>query len=157
MGGMSYGWKRRRNKQAEPMVDIAFLLLIFYMSTTQFKPPEKKSVNLPRSHSQITMSDKDVINVTVTLEDSIYVDYIIKDTVFVDGKEFLIPVRVCKEATPSSVGKCIIGSGVLNQETYLVIKADAKSSFGTMEGIIKSLQEQKLSRFQILTAIERDL
>ena len=23
-----------------PMVDIAFLLLIFYMTTTQFKPPE---------------------------------------------------------------------------------------------------------------------
>ena len=26
-----------------PMVDIAFLLLIFYMATTQFKPPEAKA------------------------------------------------------------------------------------------------------------------
>jgi biopolymer transport protein ExbD len=27
-----------------PMVDIAFLLLIFYMATTTFKPPEKKLI-----------------------------------------------------------------------------------------------------------------
>ena len=29
------------------MVDVAFLLLIFYMSTTQFKPPETVDVKLP--------------------------------------------------------------------------------------------------------------
>ena len=39
-----------------PMVDIGFLLLIFYMATTQFKPPEKKQVNLPSSHSMILSS-----------------------------------------------------------------------------------------------------
>jgi biopolymer transport protein ExbD len=53
-----------------PMVDIAFLLLIFYMTTTQFKPPEKKKVDLPTSHSQVSLPDKDVINVTVTADDT---------------------------------------------------------------------------------------
>ncbi|MBD3162212.1 MAG: biopolymer transporter ExbD, partial [Candidatus Latescibacteria bacterium] len=32
-----------------PFVDIAFLLLIFFMATTQFKPPEEVSVVLPAS------------------------------------------------------------------------------------------------------------
>ncbi|MBU0985414.1 MAG: biopolymer transporter ExbD, partial [candidate division Zixibacteria bacterium] len=59
-----------------PMVDIAFLLLIFYMATTQFKPPEARAVDLPESHSQIELPDKDVINITVTKQDSIYVDYV---------------------------------------------------------------------------------
>ena len=36
-----------------PMVDIGFLLLIFYMTTTQFKPPEREHVTLPSSHSEI--------------------------------------------------------------------------------------------------------
>ncbi len=59
-----------------PMVDIAFLLLIFYMATTSFKPPEARAVELPESHSQIELPDKDIINLTVTKEDSVYVDYI---------------------------------------------------------------------------------
>ena len=37
----------RRNRvriDMTPMVDVAFLLLIFFMSTTQFKPPEQVAV-----------------------------------------------------------------------------------------------------------------
>jgi len=30
-----------------PMVDVAFLLLIFFMCTTQFKQPEKDKITLP--------------------------------------------------------------------------------------------------------------
>ena len=42
-----------------PMVDVAFLLLIFYMSTTQFKPPEARAVELPQSHpfANIALTD----------------------------------------------------------------------------------------------------
>ena len=40
-----------------PMVDIAFLLLIFYMATTSFKPPEKLHVSLPASHSEIKLPE----------------------------------------------------------------------------------------------------
>ena len=36
-----------------PMVDVAFLLLIFFMSTTQFKPPAEVDVTLPASTSEI--------------------------------------------------------------------------------------------------------
>ena len=57
-----------------PMVDIAFLLLIFYMATTQFKPPEARAVVLPESYPRIELTGKDVITVTVTRADSIFVD-----------------------------------------------------------------------------------
>jgi len=140
-----------------PMVDIAFLLLIFYMSTTQFKPPEKKSVNLPSSHSQISLPDKDVINVTVTKDDSIFVDYIVKKTVNIDGNNVSMPTRVYDEATTGTVGSLINAARVRNIHAFLVIKADKESSFGTMEGIMKTLQEQNLSRFQIVTSVEQDI
>ncbi len=65
--------KRRVNITLDmtPMVDIAFLLLIFYMATTSFKPPEKLHVSLPASHSEIKLPESDMIYVTVTKEDSV--------------------------------------------------------------------------------------
>jgi biopolymer transport protein ExbD len=140
-----------------PMVDIAFLLLIFYMTTTQFKPPEKKSVDLPSSHSEVSLPDKDVINVTVTKQDSIYVDYIIKKSVNIDGRDISMPVRVYDEATTATVGSLINAARVRNRMAFLVIKADKDSSYGTMEGIMKTLQEQSLTRFQIITSLEQTI
>lgn len=140
-----------------PMVDIAFLLLIFYMSTTQFKPPEKKSVKLPTSHSQISLPDKDVINVTVTAEDSIYVDFIIKEKVNIDGREVSMPKREYVEATTATVGDVINRIRVRNHRAFLIIKADKDSKFGTMEGIMKTMQEQNLTRFQIITNTEQEI
>lgn len=140
-----------------PMVDIAFLLLIFYMTTTQFKPPEKKKVDLPESHSQVSLPDKDIINVTVTKDDEIFVDYIVKETVTIDGKEVSKPVRVYDEASSANVGDYINGARVRNPRAFLVIKADKNSSFGTMEEIMNTLQEQHLPRFQIITNLESDL
>ena len=140
-----------------PMVDIAFLLLIFYMSTTQFKPPETKSVKLPTSHSQISLPDKDIINVTVTKDDSIFVDYIVKDTVVIDGKDVSLPTRIYEEAIVATVAPTINRIRIRKPGAFLVIKADKESSYGTLEGIMKTMQEQNLNRFQIVTNVERDV
>ena len=58
----------RRNKvriDMTPMVDVAFLLLIFFMSTTQFKPPEHVAVDLPLSSSEIHVPETGTIILTV--------------------------------------------------------------------------------------------
>jgi len=143
-----------------PMVDIAFLLLIFYMSTTQFKPPEKKSVNLPMSHSQISLPDKNVINVTVTAEDSIWVDYVINKPVNIDGRDVSMPIRVYNEATPSTVASVIIAARARNRqsrEALLVVKADKETKYGTMEGIMETLQKENQSNFLIVTSLEQGM
>src|SRR5438477_3293322 len=49
-----------------PMVDVAFLLLIFFMCTTQFKPPEKDKITLPESRSDAKSPETDIITVAVT-------------------------------------------------------------------------------------------
>jgi biopolymer transport protein ExbD len=56
-----------------PMVDVAFLLLIFFMSTTQFKPPEMVAVRLPASSSEIHIPETNTILLTVTQEGRITV------------------------------------------------------------------------------------
>ena len=56
-----------------PMVDVAFLLLIYFMTTTQFKPPEIAAVTLPKSRSEIHVPESKTIIVTVTDEGSIFI------------------------------------------------------------------------------------
>src|SRR6266852_290504 len=49
-----------------PMVDVAFLLLIFFMCTTQFKPPEKDKITLPESNSEAKSPESEIITIAVT-------------------------------------------------------------------------------------------
>jgi biopolymer transport protein ExbD len=137
-----------------PMVDIAFLLLIFYMATTQFKPPEAKAVELPSSHSMIELPDKDIINITVTAEDSIYVDYVQKTVVNIDGKDINTTARFVRKTDKFMVSNEINRARSRILRALIVIKADAKASFGVMQDVMKSMQENNLERFLIITEHE---
>ena len=48
-----------------PMVDVAFLLLIFFMTTTQFQPPEKEKITLPKSNSDFKKPESHIITANV--------------------------------------------------------------------------------------------
>ena len=155
-GGSSRGGKKKKARVAiridmTPMVDIAFLLLIFYMATTQFKPPEARAVELPKSHSQIQLPDKDIINITVTKYDSIYVDIMDKRNILIDGQETESTVRVVTTVTPQTVATSINRARAKNMKALVVIKADKKASFGVMQDVMKSMQENSLERFLIIT------
>ena len=56
-----------------PMVDVAFLLLIFFMTTTSFKPPEQVSVALPGSKSEIHVPETKTIILTVNKDGETYI------------------------------------------------------------------------------------
>ena len=139
-----------------PMVDIAFLLLIFYMSTTQFKPPEAKAVELPSSHSMIELPDKNVINVSVTRLDSIFVDWVERAEVEVDGQMIITNVRFVRKADIYTVAGEINRARGKNPHALVVLKADKEAGFGTMQDIMKSMQEEQLQRFLIITEMEKD-
>lgn len=135
-----------------PMVDIAFLLLIFYMATTQFKPPEARAVELPSSHSQIQLPDKDIINITVTKYDSIYVDYVERrDIEIEEGQTISTTARIVRTVDTYNVSSEILRARAKNLRALIVIKADARASFGIMQDVMRSMQENNLERFLIIT------
>ncbi len=139
-----------------PMVDIVILLLIFYMTTTSFKPPEAKAVTLPESHSQIELPDKDIINITVTKYDSIYVDYVTKETVNIDGQDRVTTVRKVAEADIYNVASLINRARAANIRALIVIKADRDASYGVMDKIMTAMRDASLTRFLIITDNEAE-
>ena len=54
------------------MCDVAFLLLTFFILTTQFKKPDVESIKPPSSISQILLDDKDLMTINVTSAGKIY-------------------------------------------------------------------------------------
>jgi len=139
-----------------PMVDIVILLLIFYMTTTSFKPPEAKAVTLPQSHSMIELPDKDIINITVTKNDSIFVDFLQKEDVTIDGRQVKTTVRKYAECDTYNVGSVINRARAVNYRALIVIKADRDASYGVMSDVMETMSNSDITRFLIITDNETE-
>src|SRR3989442_6047052 len=56
-----------------PMVDVAFLLLIFFMVTTVFRTPQALEINLPPDETvKIEVKESNVLRVFVLPDDRVY-------------------------------------------------------------------------------------
>ncbi len=57
-----------------PMVDLAFLLVTFFMLTAAFRPPEPVAVDTPKSASEIPLPERDRIIITVAKDGKVFFD-----------------------------------------------------------------------------------
>jgi biopolymer transport protein ExbD len=124
-----------------PMVDVAFLLLIFFMSTTQFKPPEEVSVNLPACTSDFQVPMSGIIVLTVTQEGKVYIGN-------ESGAAALVP--------RDEIASAITAERTKRPGARLIIKGDKDASFGAVQDVIDGLQQTQTLRFNLMTELERD-
>jgi biopolymer transport protein ExbD len=124
-----------------PMVDVAFLLLIFFMSTTQFKPPEAVAIRLPASSSEIHIPETRTILLTVTREGQIY----ISSELATDAQEI--------------AGEDLVGAVVAwrsrNPDAVVVVKGDRDADFGVIADLMDALGQAKTLRFNLMTDFKR--
>lgn len=57
-----------------PMVDMAFLLVTFFMLTTQFKPDEPVKIQQPSSISTFKVRDKEITIITIDKDGRVFLD-----------------------------------------------------------------------------------
>ena len=55
-----------------PMVDVAFLLLIFFMVTTVFRRPQALEMTIPREKAEQEIPEQNVLQIRVTKDERLY-------------------------------------------------------------------------------------
>ena len=55
-----------------PFVDVAFLILTFFIMATKFKPPEPVEVNTPKSVSTTELPESNAVLITIDKEGKVY-------------------------------------------------------------------------------------
>lgn len=140
-----------------PMVDIAFLLLIFFMSTTVFKKPEDVSVRVPLSHSTFTLPETGMIVITVPKDNRVLMTTEIAaldleyDLKYLEGRS--LKPRIFE---PDSLPPYIERLQLARLVNRVVLKADRDAQYGTVEKVMQTLQENDLLILNLVTDLEEE-
>ena len=116
-----------------PLIDVVFLLLIFFMLTSSYIFQPGIRVNLPRAITSEALSEKNIV-ITITAENLTYVD----------GKLVTISELSSRLKDVSDLRRSIL------------IKADEKASLGRVVKIWDICRQSGISRVNIATSQTSD-
>ena len=124
-----------------PMVDVAFLLLIFFMTTTTFKPPEQVSVALPGSKSEIHVPETNTIILTVNKAGEMFIsDENLSQTQQVTREDLKNAILTWRAKSPAAI---------------VVVKGDKEVNYGSVADVMSALAETKTLRFNLMTDLKK--
>ena len=116
-----------------PLIDVALLLLIFFMVSTTFLIPGSIDVNLPKAKGDTTVAQK-TVRVSVTPDGSIYVE----------GKKY----------ADEQVSGVLSGIKETLPDATVVIEADKASTHGKVIFVMDAARKNGFERFAI--AVEQE-
>lgn len=128
-------FRRQRKDDARieitPLVDMVFLLLIFFMLSTTFIVTPGIKVNLPRASAEKVTREKKEVRLVITK----------------DNRVFLERRLVTLEELESRLK----GAAQRNPQTMVIIQADAKSLHGKVVEVMDIAKTSGLNRLAIAT------
>jgi biopolymer transport protein ExbD len=139
-----------------PLVDVAFLLLTFFMLTTQFKPQEEVSIVLPSSHSENKLPESDVLTINLAQDGRIFLgvdSQILRGRLFGKENELKASVQVEK----GQLANYLVQARTMNPKLRTVIKGDREAEYGSAEDIMEILQKTQITRFNLVTDLARSV
>jgi len=144
--------KRRLNIRIDmtPMVDVAFLLLTFFMLTTQFSPPEEVKIEVPSSHSAFKLPDSNILMLFIDKNGQIFMGV---DQPALMGRLFGEQARLKKEiqVKVENLGDLLIQARISNPKLRTVVKGDENADFGVVEDVMNILQKTLITNFSMVT------
>ena len=144
--------KKRLNVRIDmtPLVDVAFLLLTFFMMTTQFQPPEQVKIEVPSSHSAFKVPESDVMTIYIDKDGQIFMG--------VDGQAVMArlfgeknKLQRMVQVNLNNLGDLLIQARIANPRLRTVVKGDRDADYGVVEDVMNLLQKTEITRFAMIT------
>ena len=136
-----------------PMVDVAFLLLIFFMTTTQFKPPEKDKITLPESNSEAKSPETDIITLAVTAPKPENGNQATVRVIYRQAGQEVNQV-VFPQDVKTNLGGILTQARTSNPAARMIVKMDKDAPYGIMADMMSALQQANAPRFNVQTDLE---
>jgi biopolymer transport protein ExbD len=147
------GGKVRAKKQSTkidmtPMVDLAFLLLTFFILTTTFNKPKTMEVTMPdkveKPEDQTKINENDILNLVLAENNKIY--YWIG----------LTPPAEVTNFSKDGVRKILLERNKANPKLMVLIKPQDDSKYENMVDILDEMDITKTKRFAIVDFTDDD-
>ena len=138
-----------------PMVDVAFLLLTFFMLTTSFRPEEAVTISLPTSHSAFKLPESDVMMITISKDGRIFLGL---DSQRLRARVFGVEnqLRAEIEVDTKTLPNLLMAARSANPKLRTVVKGDKEAEYGLAEDVMDILQKTNITRFNLITDLEKD-
>ena len=128
-----------------PMVDVAFLLLTFFMLTTTMSRPQTMEINLPPKQDgkdvKVEVAQSNLLTLRIKENGSIY---------------WNIGVDQPKKVEPNEFRKLMVQNSQANPKLVTLIKIDRKGKYSMMVNIMDELNLANVTRFSIAPMEDAD-
>lgn len=125
-----------------PMVDVAFLLLTFFMLTTTMNKPQTMEINLPPSNDvNVEVAQSNLMTIRVKEDGTIYWNIAVED-----------PQKV----TFKDLRNLLTQKNQENPRLITLIKIDRKGKYSTMVDIMDELNVANVTRFSLAPMQDAD-
>ena len=125
-----------------PMVDVAFLLLVFFMVTTVFRRPLAMEVNLPEVGAKIEVPESNVLTIFVRGDDTM---------TYRMGPGTMAPL------TWAQLLPTLEAAMKANKELIVLVKIDRAARYERMVDMMDTLEDAHMQRFSVVPLTEADL
>ncbi len=115
-------WQRTKEGELEismtPLIDVVFLLLIFFMISTTFKDDAEISIELPHASAQPKEQEQSPITLTIDASGHYYIDQkrLVNDA---EGTLLRVLRQVLAKGTPKTAGMIINADGQTTHQSVV--------------------------------------
>jgi biopolymer transport protein ExbD len=151
-GKQKHGRKKRKRVNVRvdmtPMVDVAFLLLTFFMLTTTMNKPQTMEINLPPTGAKADVAESNLLTLRISADFKIFWNKGVEKPATIDGSD--------KKATLVNLGKFLKEQNSANPKLITLIKVDGKAKYIDMVDVMDEMNLNGIDRFSLTPMLDDD-